>query len=133
LKKKIALSTICKSEIYKFPFDVQTCSIIIGSWFQDAGLVYIYTDTTFQNISSMKTYSENSIWAIESTNASTKIESSRFLGVTYTIDFYFNITMRRKPSYYLYSNVYPCLILNCVTLSTFFFPFILQASISIFS
>ena len=33
LKKK-GLRTRCPMNVYKFPFDKQLCSIVLGSWFQ---------------------------------------------------------------------------------------------------
>lgn len=75
-------------------------------------------------------YVNNSLWSLESINAGVAEDSVRFMGMAYTNNYYFNFTIQRQPAYYLYNDIYPCLILNAVTIFTFFFPFNVQASLS---
>ena len=73
---------------------------------------------------------KNPVWEIVDQNQRIVENSSRINIDFITTDTYFEITIKRGPLYYMINNVYPCLILNVVTLLTFFLPFALQASLS---
>ncbi len=110
---------------------MQICSFIIGSWQQDLSRIQLRIYSSFSNQSNIIDYTENPLWDL--LNASTTIikSGSRFQNVFYSDDLYFNLTIARQPLYYMINNVYPCLILNMVTLLTFFLPFNLQATLTI--
>ena len=116
--------------VYKFPFDKQTCSIVIGSWFQTNQLINLKIDNTISAIDS--DFVKNPVWEFVISESYRYIENStRLLSNDYkTSDVHFVASMKRGPLYYMINNVYPCLILNVVTLLTFFLPFALQATIS---
>lgn len=118
--------------IYKFPYDQQTCSIIIGSWFQDTNSIKLKPGETFFNSSNQKDFIKNPIWSIIDQSIYVDYNVSRFSSSYLVDDVIVQIKMYRGPLYYMVSNVYPCIILNLVTLLTFFLPFALQASLSMF-
>lgn len=124
------MNTRCEINIYKFPYDEQKCSIQIGSWFQPSSIICIISDTQFNSIPDLFGYISNPIWSVKSTNVSVMNVGLRFLNLLTATDFFFNLTLQREPSYYIYNTVYPSLILNCVTLIAFFISFELQASLS---
>ena len=103
--------------------------MIIGSWFQINRLVNLNIDPNFPGIDN--DFVKNPVWDFVEAEACYFIENSSRLSSDYkTSDIHFMASMRRGPLYYMINNVYPCLILNVVTLLTFFLPFALQASLS---
>jgi len=114
--------------VYKFPYDLQTCSIVIGSWSQSYEQIYL----VYVGDLSSNSFVENSIWSLQTTYVSGQ-NTTRLSAITtvYTSDIYFQATVKRKPLYYMINNVYPTIILNISTLFTFFFPFAQQSVLSI--
>ena len=116
-------------DIRKFPFDTQICEIQIGSWQREKEDISVLINETLG-----KAYTgdflPNLVWELVENNISLINSTSRFFGSSgYSNDLYFVLKIKRKPLYYMINNVYPCLILNMVTLITFFLPFSLQASL----
>jgi hypothetical protein len=113
--------------VYKFPYDSQICSIVIGSW-------TLSNTQIIMNHKSLLTASgfvENSVWSLQNTNVYVK-NTTRISDQYLTSDIYFEGTVKRKPMYYILNNIYPCLILNVITLFSFIFPFQLQSTLSIY-
>ena len=119
------MNTRCSMNVYKFPFDIQTCSIVIGSW----SLPNLKIIMNYNPILNASGFVENSVWSVINQNVFVK-NTSRLNAQYLSSDIYFQGTFKRKPMYYLINNVYPCLILNIITLFTFKFPFPIQATLS---
>ncbi len=62
----ISLKTKCKINIYKFPFDEQTCSINIGSWTLVNSIISIYYKEFVSDFNEKSNYFYNSIWSMSS-------------------------------------------------------------------
>ena len=101
------------------------CTIKIGSWQQDRTRI---TFNTTKNYSSVSDFTENPVWNIVEASSFTVRSSSRF-SVSEGNDFFFKLSIKRKPLYYITNNVFSCLVLNVVTLLMFFIPFQLQATL----
>lgn len=113
--------------VYKFPYDIQTCSMIIGSWTLSNQQIAMSLSESLNSNS----FVGNSIWDLKGTNV--LVQNTTRINAQYlTTDIYFQMTVQRKPMYYIINNVYPCLILNVVTLFTFNFQFAQQSSLSNF-
>jgi len=111
--------------VYKFPYDSHTCPIVIGSWTLDISEI----EMNYDEFTSASGFVENSIWALESEN--NFVQNTTRLDKEYLAsDLYFQLTMKRKPMYYIVNNVYPCLILNLITLFTYTFQFQSQVTLS---
>ena len=124
------MKTRCNLNIRKFPFDQQKCEIQIGSWQHDDSEIKIDFDQTNKKASTVN-FMANSVWDLVGNKISIVNTSSRFFCYLSSSDFVFELTVQRKPLYYMINNVYPCLILNVVTLITYFLTFSLQATFSI--
>lgn len=126
----ISLKTRCSMDVRKFPFDTQKCPIILSSWSQSSTNIDFDTDTDSINIQS---YVSNSLWDLKSVSFSSASSKERF-GLLYseykTEDVSFNFELRRRPLYFMMNGIFPCLILNCITIMSYFLPFSTQASIS---
>ena len=99
------------------------CPIKIGSWQQDKTRI---TFMTTKNYSSISDYTENHLWHIDEAISYTVRSSSRFK-YSEANDFFFKLSIKRKPLYYITNNVFSCLVMNIMTLFMFFIPFQLQA------
>ena len=77
----------------------------------------------------MMEYVSNPLWELKEITKEIKETNSRFLNYTYGFDFDFSFTIQRKSLYYMANHVYPFLILNAVTLITYFLPYNLQATL----
>lgn len=77
-------------------------------------------------------YIENPIWNLTNLSLTVRPSKSKFQNdPDYESDeLHLNFTVKRTPLHYMINSVYPCIILNAVTLSTYFLPFNLQASLS---
>jgi hypothetical protein len=114
--------------IYKFPFDQQTCKFTMGSWFQSNKDLKLNYKGTYNPLNSMD-FIKNPIWNL--INVSFLLINNSRINYFSAEELTFIAVLKRQPLYYMINNVYPCLILNMVTLVTYFLPFSLQASLSI--
>ena len=114
--------------IYKFPYDKQTCSIQIGSWGLVNEIISFYHKEFVEK--NAVDFVPNSIWTI--TNQQVEIfNTSRISNIWQTSDVHYTFTLKRGSLYFMINNLYPCLILNIISLVTFFMPFVSKASLSI--
>jgi hypothetical protein len=122
------LQTRCKMNIYKFPMDEQKCSINIGSWFEDISRITLINQKLYVEANSG--FIENQIWTLIGESINLIRNTTRFSSIYLSDEIYFTFRVKRGPLYYMINNVYPCLILNVITLIIFFVPFSIQASLS---
>lgn len=125
----ISLKTKCKINIYKFPFDEQSCSISIGSWTLVNSIISIYYKEFVSDFNETN-YFYNSIWSMSSQSVQV-MNTTRISNCYQTSDINFVFELKRESLYFMINNVYPCIILNFFSLITFFMPFVSQASVSI--
>ena len=111
------LKTRCPINIAGFPFDNQTCNIQIGSWSYDYQQLSLSgKDTSFET----KDYIDNAVWNITKVAIEEKDTSKRLSNST---DLILKIYIKRRPTNYMLNNLYPCFVLNVVTLLSFWVPF----------
>ena len=111
------LKTRCSINIAGFPYDYQTCNIQIGSWsYDNEQIEFSAKDSKFDT----KDYIENAVWDLRSVSSDEKETSKRLNNST---DISFKIRIKRRPTNYMFNNLYPCFVLNVVTLLTFWIPF----------
>ena len=111
------LKTRCPINIAGFPFDSQTCNIQIGSWsFDNKQISFSGKDSSFET----KDYIDNAVWNITKVSIEEKETSKRLSNST---DLILKINIKRRPTNYMLNNLYPCFVLNVVTLLTFWIPF----------
>ena len=116
----LALQTRCLMDVANYPCDSQKCSLVVTSWSTGSNKI----NYTIENaVIDLTDYTDNFIWKLTKADTTTAVTSDRdpFEGATsYAIVFNFYLT--RKPLFYMMNSVFPCLILNIVTLLTFFMP-----------
>ncbi|XP_052225346.1 neuronal acetylcholine receptor subunit alpha-7-like isoform X2 [Dreissena polymorpha] len=105
------LQSTCDVDIQYFPFDVQTCSLVLTAW------SYYKSDVTlYQNSESIHLdgYTPNSMWDILSTAArAVNTEESEVV---------FEIKMKRKPGFYIINIIVPVILLSILNTFSFVLP-----------
>ena len=120
--------TRCTLDMKYYPFDTQSCSIVIGSWMMDVTKLKFITDSS--NIDS-SSYVEHAVWQLLSITSKSVNTSDRYFSLDNSMvneDVFFNFVLKRRPLYFMINNIFPCLILNCVVLLLFALPFVPQVN-----
>ena len=117
-----AYKTKCAINVLGFPYDYQKCKIIIGSWQYDNTRLLLQSNNTYLN---MDNYIQNPVWNLISTIGTDVPSTDRF--DTYmelkSTDVVFELLIKRRPTNYMLSNLFPCFLLNVITLISFWLPF----------
>jgi hypothetical protein len=125
-----SLITRCALDVYKFPFDQQKCDIHIGSWaMSDDKLNFAGGSYGI----STEFFIKNPVWDLEETGFSFTNSKDRY---SYHLPNYnikevkFRFILKRRPLYFMINSVFPCLVLNVLTVMSFFLPTMPQFTIS---
>ena len=113
-----ALQTRCKINVYKFPFDTQNCSIVIGSWQLDTTRIDFSSDDTKINTDD---YVQSAVWSLKKIDVKSSFTNSRYPAdeLSQNEDIIYNLIIERRPLYYMQTFIL-CFILNIATLLAFF-------------
>lgn len=114
------LITRCQLDYYKFPYDVQECDIEIGSWQNNGRRIDFDSDDGDIDVSQVL---ENHIFLLEKSIVLAKASPMRFPVNETATDIIYRFTLRRRSSPYMLNVVLPTLILSCITLLEFNYPF----------
>jgi hypothetical protein len=123
------LKTQCKMNILYYPFDKQVCPIQIGAWQYDNSRLAFDADNTTVDLTN---YLENSLWSLSNITTGGVRSKSRYQSNLNGTDIEFQIQIKRRPTTNMLNNLFPCFILNVVTLATYWIPFNLQITASDF-
>ncbi|XP_033761551.1 neuronal acetylcholine receptor subunit alpha-6-like [Pecten maximus] len=105
--------TKCSIDIKYFPFDRQTCDIILGVWISTVDEIDVEVGS--KGIQ-MDDYQTNGEWDVVNTSAVASLSKYDESMVT------FSITMKRKPQYIMVSVLLPILMLSILSVCTFIIP-----------
>jgi len=95
---------------------------------------YIFGFYPQNNTVDTSTYIENSLWALTNVSMTEVVSTDRYFDADAEIqteDLSINFVLKRKPLYFMINNIFPSMILNCVTLLAFTLPFATQIGLSI--
>ena len=127
-----ALKTRCSINVSGFPYDNQTCTIVLGSWqYDNSRLIFSANDTVLNTAN----YVTNPTWILKNTTAldsttNTRFDNSSGLASTDVVFYFF---IKRRPTNYMLNNLLPCFLLNIITLITFWIPFMAAFNASKFN
>lgn len=108
--------SICALNIQYFPFDLQKCSLTLGSWAYNGWELNVIKRKDKIGLGS---YLENSEWAL--LDAYITRHNDLYNGVPYpTVEFH--IKLKRKPLFYMLNVVFPCLLITFVAVLGFLLP-----------
>lgn len=124
----LTIRSRCNVLAQKFPFDQQVCSINLTSWAQgDNRIVYTEDKDVVLDISQ---YNEHPLWELKGTDIVIYHSEDRApFEPTYNNVISIQLTVRRKPLYFIMNGIFACLVLNCVTLLAYALPFGTQVSL----
>ncbi|XP_069114214.1 acetylcholine receptor subunit delta-like [Argopecten irradians] len=105
--------TKCSIDIQYFPFDQQTCSIIVGVWMSTVDIIDVQAGSKGIQLDD---YQSNGQWDVVNTSAVASLSVYSESLVT------FSITMKRNPHYIMVSIVFPILLLSILAVFTFLIP-----------
>ena len=108
----VVFETSCDLDVTYFPFDTQTCSVIIKSW------SYSRWEVNFTIGSDKIGFYEfvpNSIWDLISYDATTDYTDS-------ATDISFNLKLKRKPRYFVLNLILPIVFVCILNLVVFIIP-----------
>jgi hypothetical protein len=80
-------------------------------------------------------YVPNSLWDLKAINnySATPIDRFQYYYPTYAIDqTIYEIVVKRRPLYFMMNSIFPCLVLNIITLLAFALPFANQMALGLF-
>ncbi|CAF4685823.1 unnamed protein product [Rotaria socialis] len=118
----LAIKTRCNLYVRKFPFDQQLCTINLTSWSQGANRV-IYIENSSE-VLDLTEYSEHPLWKLTGTDVILIEAGDRApFESTYNDVISIQLYLERKPLYFMMNGIFACLVLNCVTLLSYYIPF----------
>ena len=118
----LGLQTRCDLDMRKWPFDTQKCTIRVASWsFEDDKLIYSLNESYVD----IGDFTPHPIWTLDENNS--ELKTSEKIGrvpfdIYNSTEINIILSLRRKPLYYMINTMFPCFILNLVTLTLLFMP-----------
>ncbi|XP_075243843.1 neuronal acetylcholine receptor subunit alpha-9-like [Convolutriloba macropyga] len=111
----------CALDVINFPFDTQTCGILIGSWTYNSSYVNMTCDSSVD----ISSYIRDSVWELKSATCTpytledtsgSDVISGTFSNVLFTLKY------KRLPLFYMSNLVLPNAVLLSLGTLTFFIP-----------
>jgi hypothetical protein len=125
------LRTRCELDYTKFPFDKQKCTISLSSWSHSEEK---FDFDSHDSEVSLEFYHENLIWdliSVEKTSNRVRDRFSYYFSDYHMENVNFELLIHRRPLYFMINNIFPCLVLNLLTLLAYGLPTAPQFTISI--
>ncbi|XP_038075477.1 neuronal acetylcholine receptor subunit alpha-10-like [Patiria miniata] len=128
--KPCLLKSTCKIDVKFFPFDYQECSMKFGSWTYNSFQMNLDKSVDDADLS---TYVPNEQWNL--TYAVVRRHKIKYICCPqeyHDVTFYFGL--QRKPLYYIYNLIMPCILLSSLAMLGFFMPYdvgVVKVSLSI--
>ncbi|XP_058477616.1 5-hydroxytryptamine receptor 3A-like [Solea solea] len=110
LMDELVLVSTCKMQVYRFPFDTQSCILTFRSVVHSGG------DKWITEMSRRKTRNQSE-WELISITSETKTEST-FIGIHQTLMIY-TIKIKRRSALYIVNFILPILFFLCLDLASF--------------
>ncbi|XP_054908153.1 5-hydroxytryptamine receptor 3A-like [Poeciliopsis prolifica] len=116
LVKRLQLTYICKLNLFRFPFDSQTCNITFSSLNYNNDLLKLVkstNDSVLMKLSGLKMLTEGE-WKL------VNMESISYTSLIQRSSLVYQITLERKPFLYVVNLILPLLFLLILDLASFF-------------
>ncbi|XP_070570586.1 neuronal acetylcholine receptor subunit alpha-10-like [Ptychodera flava] len=112
----VILQSQCQIDVTYFPFDEQDCKLKFGPWQHDG------TEVAISGKGDVTVFKSDGEWDMESMTSESNVEHYPDApGIPYT-DVTYVIHLRRRPIFYFFNLITPCVLLAAVTMLTFFLP-----------
>lgn len=110
--------SLCKMDVRYLPFDVQKCVLKFGSWDHDANELLLLKHPSHPIT---EKYIPSSEWDLVHVDVSVNTVKYTCCDHPYQ-DMAFKFVIHRRPLYYVFNIIIPCIILMCLVLFSFFLP-----------
>lgn len=114
----VKLKSSCGIDVTYFPFDQQVCKLKFMSWTHDSTEIMLQLDN---KPIITENYVNSSSWTLLGVDSAINHKKYACCINSFT-DITFTVHLRRKPKYYVYNIILPCIIQMIVILFTFFLP-----------
>ncbi|XP_033748876.1 neuronal acetylcholine receptor subunit alpha-5-like isoform X1 [Pecten maximus] len=111
----------CAIDIMHFPFDVQICKMKFGSWTYDGSKIDLSFVYTTESGFDMTDYVKSNEWDIKTSYSKKNVIRYACCPEPF-VDLTFMLEIRRKPAFYNYILILPCILLSSLTLVLFWLP-----------
>nr|XP_022902055.1 neuronal acetylcholine receptor subunit alpha-7-like isoform X2 [Onthophagus taurus] len=108
----------CDINVEYFPFDLQSCPMKWASWTYDGYQVELVKQTEEGDVSN---YQANGEFDLVNFYAVRHIEYYSCCPEPYP-DITYTIKLRRRPMFYVFNLILPCILINCIALLVFYVP-----------
>ena len=111
-------TSICTIDVQYFPFDVQYCLLKFGSWEHDRTELMLVRDNSPPITDKYKNSSEWDLMRVE-----VNVNNVKYACCEHPFqDISFKFVIHRRPLYYIFNVIIPCIILMTLILFSFFLP-----------
>ncbi|XP_014680695.1 PREDICTED: acetylcholine receptor subunit alpha-like [Priapulus caudatus] len=114
-------SSFCPMNWRYFPYDTQACTLKFGSWTYNGNLVEIHPFSGDEPSVDMTDYVPHSEWEVVGADGRISTVYYPCCPEPY-MDASFTLTLRRLAAPYVYAVILPCVVVEVVTLATFWLP-----------
>jgi hypothetical protein len=114
----VIFKSSCSINVRYFPFDEQTCDLIFASWTFDGYFLDINVNSGEGDTTN---YIKNGEWHLERLLAIKNLKKYSCCEEPYP-EIIYRLVIRRRPLYYLFNMVFPCLLITFVAFLGFFLP-----------
>ena len=108
----------CSIHVKYFPFDEQVCDMIFASWTFDGYFLDILLNS---NEGDLTNFIKNGEWHLVELSATKLLKNYSCCEEPYP-EIYYKLRIRRRPLYYVFNMVFPCLLITLVAFLGFFLP-----------
>jgi len=121
LTTHMSLTPVCPVDISNYPYDVQTCSVRLGSRMQDDGRLELHYPSSRNSTIVSSDYVESSEWEVVGQSVESAIASRPWSEEPFT-ELLFSLQMKRHSAYYGSTLVTPCAVALTLIMAVFWFP-----------
>lgn len=108
----------CSINVRYFPFDEQACDMIFASWTFDGFFLDLNVNSEEGDVTN---YIKNGEWHLVKLTA-TKISKTYSCCEEPYPEIHYHLIIRRRPLYYVFNMVFPCLLITLVAFLGFYLP-----------
>ncbi|XP_069131615.1 acetylcholine receptor subunit beta-type lev-1-like [Argopecten irradians] len=108
----VKLTITCDADVRYYPFDKQSCLVILLPWGYNADLVQINAMASTLNTAQ---YEENPIWSLVSTFQASSVAPA-------AVGLLFSITFKRKPEFFVMNFLLPTMLMCFMNMFVFLLP-----------
>lgn len=121
------ITTVCRVVVTYFPFDSQVCILTFGSWVYTGKQIDLEAAGDSADIDNFQLHNE---WSLESTKLKKRVAYYLCCSDPFP-DIIVHIYLKRKPTFYVVTIIFPCFVITSLTFMGFVLPPISGEKISL--